>query len=208
MTGLHPLKLAAIPDGWRLFSARKSDPAFVPFKKQVLERDQYVCRYCGFQANKYQEIVNLDNNYHNNKLTNLVTACCFCAQCFFLESVGKDDYGGGVLIYLPEVSQNDLNGLCHVLFCAMFSATDYSTESQNIYQGLKMRTNVVEVYLGDGMSDSSLFGRMLLDAPDKDRNRIEKDILPMLRLLPSYSKFNKQVKEWSESVTEELSVTK
>ncbi|HBY55258.1 MAG TPA: HNH endonuclease, partial [Coxiellaceae bacterium] len=95
MASLYPLKLAVIPDGWRLFSVRKIDPAFKPFKQQVLERDSYTCKYCGFQAKKYQEVVNLDNNYRNNKLSNLITACCFCSQCLFLEAVGKDDYGGG-----------------------------------------------------------------------------------------------------------------
>lgn len=205
MTNLHPIKLAAMPDAWRLFSVRKEDPAFKSFKQQVLERDQYVCQYCGFQATKFQEVVNLDNNYRNNKISNLVTACCFCSQCFFLEVVGKDDYGGGVLIYLPEISQNDLNGFCHVLFCAISNATGYEEEAQNIYHSLKLRSQLVEQYLGEGMSDSSLFGRMLLDSPDKDRSKIEKEVLTSLRLLPSYSKFSQQIRELSRVALDDLS---
>ncbi|MBU0743825.1 MAG: type IVB secretion system protein IcmJDotN [Gammaproteobacteria bacterium] len=206
MDSLYPIKLAAIPEGWRLFSVRKADPAFKQFKDQVLERDQYMCQYCGFQTKKYQEIVNLDNDYRNNKFDNMVTACCFCSQCFFLEAVGKDDYGGGILIYLPEISQTDLNGFCHVLFCAMSNDTSYMTNSQDIYRNLKSRSKVIEEYLGEGMSDPALFGLMLIDALDKDRNKIEKEILSSLRLLPSYSKFSKQVKEWSNDVVDDLSV--
>jgi len=205
MTSLHSVKLIAEPEAWRLFSVRKADPAFKTFSQQVLKRDQYTCCFCGFQAKQFQEVVNLDNNYRNNKLSNLVTACCFCAQCFFLEVVGKDDYGGGVLIYLPEISQGDLNGFCHVLFCAMTNATSYRADAQNIYRGMKLRTQVVEKQLGEGMSDPALFGRVLIDVPDKDRIRILEEALPPLRLLPSYTKFAKQVEGWSKDSLEELS---
>jgi intracellular multiplication protein IcmJ len=202
MAGLHPIKLAATPEAWRLFSVRKSDPAFRKFKEEIFIRDNHTCQYCGFQAKKYQEIINLDNNYYNNKLSNLVTACCFCSQCFFLEAVGKDDYGGGILIYLPEISQEDLNGFCHVLFCAMSNDTSYSSIAQNIYRDLKSRFRIVESHLGEGMSEAALFGHMLIDVQRKDRDRINQDILASLRLLPSYSKFSNQVRGWSEAMEE------
>lgn len=205
MASLYPIKLAAIPEAWRLFSVRKADPAFQNFSRQVLERDQYTCQFCGFQAMQYQEIINLDNNYRNNKLSNLVTACCFCAQCFFLEVVGKDDYGGGALIYLPEIGQGDLNGFCHVLFCAMTNATNYRTDAQNIYRSLKMRSQIVEKQLGEGMSDPAILGRMLIDAPEKDRVRIADEVLAPLRLLPSNTKFNKQIEAWAKAALDEMS---
>ena len=65
------------------------------------------------------EVINKDENYKNNTLDNMVTACPLCAQYSFLEHVGQGEFGGGTLIYLPEVSAESLNGLCHVLFCAM-----------------------------------------------------------------------------------------
>ncbi|EKE01383.1 MAG: IcmJ [uncultured bacterium] len=204
MAGLYPAKLSAKPESWRLFSIRKADPAFQTFSNQVFERDQYTCNFCGFQARQYQEVVNLDGNYHNNKLSNLVTACCFCSQCFFLEAVGKSDYGGGVLVYLPEISQGDLNGFCHVLFCATANATSYRIDAQSIYRGLISRSQVVEKQLGEGMSDPALLGRMLIDVPDKDRTKIWEEILMPLRLLPSNTKFAKQVDAWSQESLEEL----
>jgi intracellular multiplication protein IcmJ len=205
MTSLHSIKLIAEPEAWRLFSLRKADPSFKVFSQEVLKRDRYMCRFCGFQARQFQEVVNLDSNYRNNKLSNLVTACCFCMQCFFLEVVGKDEYGGGVLVYLPEITQGDLNGFCHVLFCAMANATSYRADAQSIYRGIKLRVQVVEKQLGEGMSDPALFGRVLIDVPDKDRARILEEALPPLRLLPSYTKFAKQVESWSQDSLEELS---
>lgn len=205
MASLHSIKLMAEPEAWRLFSIRKVDPAFQPFSVQVLERDAYICQFCGFQAKKYQEVVNLDNNYHNNKLANLVTACCFCAQCFFLEIVGKDDYGGGILIYTPKITQGNLNGFCHVLFCAINNASGYRIDAQNIYRGLKLRSQIVEKQLGEGMSDPALFGQLLIDIPAEDREKILTETLPSLRLLPSYSKFASQVNTWSQDALDELS---
>jgi intracellular multiplication protein IcmJ len=204
---LYTVKLTAMPDAWRLFSLRKTDPGFKEFSQRVFERDQHTCKFCGFQAVQYQEIINLDMNYRNNKLANLATACCFCSQCFFLESVGRDDYGGGLLVYLPEISQGNLNGLCHVLFCAISNSTNYRADAQNIYRGLKLRAQIVDKRLGEGMSDPSLFGRMLLEAGEKEREKVEENLLGNIRLLPSYTKFGKQVEDWAKAALEELSTS-
>ena len=165
------LTLAVSPGNWRLFNARRSDPAFAKFAEKVLERDNHTCQYCGFQAKQFQEVINQDNNYQNNKLSNLATACCFCAQCSFLEAVGKGDYGGGTLVYLPEMTQEELNGLCHVLFCAISNATSYRNDAQSIYRDLKLRSKPVEEKLGEGLSQPALFGQILLEANIKDRDQ-------------------------------------
>lgn len=207
MPTLYPITLSATPDAWRMFSLRKTDSEFKVFSDAVFTRDQYTCQFCGFQTTQYQEVVNLDHNYRHNKLINMVTSCCFCAQCFFLETVGRDDYGGGTLIYLPDMSQGDLNGFCHVIFCAMFNATNYRTDAQNIYRNLKLRSQVVEKKIGEGMSDPALLGRMLIDAPEKQRLEITENVLTPLRLLPSYTKFSRQIEEWAKNALKELAVT-
>jgi intracellular multiplication protein IcmJ len=204
---LHPLSLRVAPGASRLFFARKSDPAFVRFMEQIWKRDYYTCQFCGFQANKFQEVINLDGNYKNNRLSNLVTACCFCAQCLFMEMVGKGDYGGGTLIYMPEITQPELNGLSHVLFCAIANGTDYRVDAQNVYRNLKMRAQVVEDKLGEGVSNPSLVGQMLLNtaASHKERNP---EWLSSLRLLPARTKFKEQIETWAAAALEEMSQNK
>ena len=64
---MHELQLAVNLTGWRIFIRRKEDKAFLPVAKRIHERDAYTCQYCGFQAKEYQEVVNLDGNYLNNK---------------------------------------------------------------------------------------------------------------------------------------------
>jgi len=193
----HSIILAAKPGRWRLFASRKEDPSFQNFATRVWERDAHTCGYCGFQAKEYQEIINLDGNYRNNKMGNMETACCFCAQCFFLEAVGKMDYGGGSLIYLPEINQAELNGLCHVLFCAIANATNYRTDAQSIYRNLKLRSKLVEDKLGEGMSNPALLGQVLIDAELENREAISQTVLNDLRLLPSRSKFRDQIEAWA-----------
>lgn len=198
------LKLIASAGAWRLYSARKADERFKAFEKKVLQRDRYTCQFCGFQARLFQDVVNLDGDYTNNRMANLVTACCFCAQCFFIESVGVGGYGGGTLIYLPELKQAELNTLCHVLFCAITNDTGYKNSAQNIYRSFKFRSQAVEEKFGEGTSDPAIFGQLVIDSGSTTpevMDRLFKDV----RLLPSRAKFRKQIERWAASALEEIS---
>lgn len=205
MSGIHSyeIKLVASPSAWRLYSARKADPRFASYQTKVFQRDKYTCQFCGFQAKIYQDIVNIDGDYNNNKLTNMVTSCCFCAQCFFIESVGVGGYGGGTLIYLPELTQAELNSLSHVLFCAITNDTGYKNSAQTIYRSFKFRSQVVEDKFGEGTSDPSIFGHLLIDSgPISDENLAK--IFNNIKLLPSRAKFRKQIESWAASALEEI----
>lgn len=201
------LRLVASPGSWRYYSARKADQRFKTFELKVFQRDRYTCQFCGFQAKYFQEVVNLDHDFTNNKLTNLVTACCFCAQCFFVESVGVGGYGGGTLVYLPELSQPELNSLCHVLFCAITNDTGYKSSAQNIYRSFKFRSQVVEDKFGEGTSDPAIFGQLLIDSGVKSAEMSDK-LFANIRLLPSRAKFRKQIERWAASALEEIAETK
>lgn len=204
---MHELKLAVNLSGWRVFVRRKEDRAFQPVQKKVFERDRYTCQYCGFQAKEFQEIVNLDNNYANNTLNNLITACCFCTQCLFLQAVGLDEMGGGQLVYLPEISQNDLNSFCHVLFCAMDNNTGYQDSAQSIYRSLKFRSQIVENKFGSGTSSPTIMGQMIIEYRAQFPKE-KMDILNDLRLLPSQAKFKVQLDAWAAAALRELEAEK
>jgi intracellular multiplication protein IcmJ len=198
----YPLKLHANPEGWRIFSARKADLHFQAFCKKVWRRDSYTCQFCGFQAREYQEVINLDQNYYNNKISNLVTACCFCTQCFFLESVGVGGMGGGTVIYMPEITQNNLDSLCHVLFCAIANETGYKSTAQGAYRGLRLRSQIVEEQLGEGTSNPAVLGHLLIDSvADMKQADI---LLDDLRLLPARASFKVQIERWAATALSEL----
>ncbi len=200
------LKLIASPGAWRLYSARKSDPRFQLYEKKVLLRDQYTCQFCGFQAQLYQDVINLDGDYYNNKLSNLITACCFCSQCFFLESVGVGGYGGGTLVYVPEMEQAELNVLCHVLFCAITNDTGYKASAQTIYLGFKVRSQQVEEKFGEGTSDPAIFGHLLIDSGTINPEKLTQ-MMSGIRLLPSRARFRIQIESWAANALQEISET-
>jgi intracellular multiplication protein IcmJ len=200
---MQKLQLAVNLMGWRIFIRRKEDKAFLPVSKRVLERDAYTCQYCGFQANEYQEVVNLDSDYTNHKLNNLITACCFCTQCLFLQAVGLDEMGGGQLIYLPEMEQADLNSFCHVLFCAMGNNTGYQESAQSIYRSLKFRSQLIENKFGSGTSNPNVFGQIMIEYQERESEK-GIDILQGMRLLPSHTKFKLQLEAWATAALQEL----
>jgi intracellular multiplication protein IcmJ len=196
---LHEVQLTASESNWRLFMLRKADPAFLTFQNKVLERDHYTCQFCGFEGKEFLQVVNSDGNYLNNRFSNLLTACGFCVQCFFLEAVGKSDFGGGTLIFLPEMSQTELNALCHVLFCSLTTGQSNSGQAKNIYRSLKLRAQSVEKELGEGLSNPALYGHLLVDAKVKQTKTLHQEVSTKVRLLPSLSHFIKEVVTWTDS---------
>jgi intracellular multiplication protein IcmJ len=200
---MHELQLAVNLAGWRVFVRRKLDKAFLPVAKRIYERDAYTCQFCGFQAKEYQEIINLDGNYANNKLSNMITACCFCTQCLFLQAAGLDEKSGGHLIYMPEMSQANLNSFCHVLFCAMGNNTVYQESAQSIYRSLKFRSQVIEQKFGSGTSNPSAMGQMLIEYKGQFPDA-KPEFLKVVRLLPSNVKFKVQLDAWAAEAMEQL----
>jgi intracellular multiplication protein IcmJ len=196
---LLPLVLSAKRGNWQRFMGRKTNKAFLPVRDRVLERDDHTCRYCGFQSQKYQEIVNADQNYSHNTLSNLVTACQFCAQCFFLDSVGLDGKSGGVLIQLPEISQADLNHFCRALFCSMLRDAPYKGKLQAAYLSLQDRAKPIEDVFGAASQNPVTFGQSMIDCGLNDTQQ-KHHILSELKLLPLRKFYKEQSEYWKTTV--------
>ncbi len=204
MPGLHELKLTATPHNWRLFMMRKADPNFAKFGKKIFARDHHTCQFCGFRANLMQEVVNLDGNYQNNHLSNLVTACPLCVQGCFLESVGKAGFGGGVLILFPDISQADLNALCHLLFQSIVSGNAQAADCKTVYRNLKMRAQPLESQFGEGFSKPSLYGQMLVESQAEGKLKRHQALMKSVRLLPSMARLLHAIEAWLMDAYQEM----
>lgn len=193
------IMLRANLKGWPLFRERRADKAFQPARAQILQRDQFTCQYCGFQARKYQQIVNIDGDYHNNAHSNLVTACVLCAQCQFL---GCGNFG--TMVYLPEYGQEELNQLTRVLFCAMGEGSPYQETARTLYRSFRNRAQQVDQFFGEHASDSQVFGQAFIDAGLQDDALETQQVYQYLRLLPLRTPLLKPIDYWRTLLAEHL----
>lgn len=202
---LLPIALTAKRGNWSRFKARRNNQAFLALEKQILERDNNACRYCGFASEKYQVVVNINQDYGNGQSTpdNLATACLFCAQCFFLDSIGNDNSWGGSIIYLPEISQSDLNHFSRVLFSSMLRDAPYKGKLQTAYLSLKDRENAVNETFGPRSSDPYTFGQTLIDS-NLTPEQMQHPIMQQLRLLPDRKCFTEEILYWKAKVFDQI----
>lgn len=203
---LRSIQFSTEKNSWRLFSIRKADASFQKYQQRVFQRDNHTCQYCGFKSKQFLDVVNADGNYGHNHIDNLVTACQFCAQCFFLEGIGKSDFGGGVLVYMPEMSQGDLNALCHVLFAMMISGGKSSSDAKTIYRNLRLRAQYVEKELGSGLSNPSVYGQLLADANVEGKADVHRRLMSSLRVLPIMTRYVNQMETWALEAMKDMKV--
>lgn len=193
---LLPLEIRVNMEGAVLFLSRKTDSAFLSLQKKTWVRDNYTCQYCGFRAEEHQEVVNKNGDYRDNKSNNLVTACVFCAhtQLLGLKNNSK-------IIYLPDISQADLNQFIRILFCASYYGEQYEDTAKTLVQALKHRANTVETVFGTDSSDSVLFAQTYIDAIDFEQKVAErKEIMAQLRWLPSKADYEEIITYWAEHI--------
>ena len=195
----RPISVKVNPGAWGYYAKRNADSRFHSYKKSVEIECDHTCQFCGFKDRSHMQVINVDGNYKNNKISNMALACPFCAQCFFLEMVGKIDNTGGILIALDDMSQADLNGLCHALFCAIQNGTEYADAANDLYNDLRLRSKVIEEVYGEGLSNPAFMGQMTIDTPLEKREALNEQIFKGVRVLPLLNKFNRCVDTWSKT---------
>lgn len=196
---LRTINLAVNPGAWAYYAKRNADSRFEQFQKRVASECYDTCQFCGFKDKSHMQVINIDGDYKNNKLTNMVLACPLCAQCHFLEMIGKVDNSGAILIYLPTMSQEMLNGLCHALFCAIMNGTKYADAAQAVYNDLRLLNKAIEEHYGEGLSNPAFMGQMIIDTPLDNRDAVSRKLLEGVRVLPLLNKFTTCVQAWSKS---------
>lgn len=91
-----------------------ADTVFNAIKPLIRKRDNGVCVYCNFKADKWQDYHHLDGDHHNNSASNIVTACRLCHLAHHLGFIGATNIG--CVILCPEISQAALNNLVRSLW--------------------------------------------------------------------------------------------
>lgn len=128
-----PLILSAKREDWRMNDANSedADAEFKTVKRKVRERDQHRCRFCGFKqvkADYYMQVHHRNDDHHDNRPENLVTACMHCHAVQHIGLWGLQ--GEAVLVYLPEVDQFALNHFLRTIMVAQRFADKLAADAK------------------------------------------------------------------------------
>lgn len=178
---------------------------------KVWERDSYKCYYCKFTSKKFQEIHHLNDDHEDNTMDNLVTVCPLCHQCFHLDTASATN--GGKIIWLPEMSQQELNYLSRAIFIAAETArvaeemgekvSDFTKMASMLESSLSERSLVVEQYIQQGASDPATFANALLNMKE-DKYETREEFIQPFKLLNLRTRFPVQTKYWKNTTYQEM----
>ncbi|MBI1273804.1 MAG: type IV secretion protein DotN [Alphaproteobacteria bacterium] len=159
---------------------RKKSPPPRVNAEAILRRDDYTCQYCGFRSSRFQRVIPRDWAAADTSASNLVTACTFCEQCFALETVTA--MGSGSLLWLPEISQADLNHIARAIYVAKAEDSGLATAADSALEALKARRSDIKRRIGG--DDPMILATVLLENLEDDEYRKRGEKLDGVRLLP------------------------
>lgn len=173
-------------------SAEEADAAFKAMRPRVLKRDEYRCQFCGFRAQKWQEVHHLDDDHHHNDVENLITACPLCHMGHHVGLAGIKQ--AGVIIHLPALSQAELNALVRTLWIAEAS-DDVKMKTIAVTLTARLHKCAIAARRILNTSDPLILGDYLLGLDDETYGR-RSEILKDFRLLPLRANFENQIQYW------------
>ena len=170
------------------------------FKATIFERDDHVCQACKWRSERYQEIHHRDGDHSNHAAENLETLCPLCHQVFHLPIVAATN--GGSIIWMPEISQEELNLLCIGIFVSMRSPqAKHGGAARTLFGALEGRKTFVDENIGK--SDPADLAQVLLNLQPSDYER-RADFVGALRLLPYSARFEAQIDYWAATAFKSL----
>jgi intracellular multiplication protein IcmJ len=81
--------------------------------------------------------------------------------------------------------------------------TGYRNSAEAIFRSLKFRSQAVEEQFGEGTSEPSVFGQLILNSYTVSQEKMD-EIFKDIRLLPSRARFKTQIEHWASLALQEL----
>lgn len=144
--------------------------------EKTLRRDDFTCRFCGFRSEQYQRVV----PWEGAGDPPFATACHFCEQCVMLERAGL--MGAGALVWLPEISQAELNHILRAIYVARAGKTELAPAATRAFDALMARRTDAKKRLGS--DDPLLLATVMHESLTDDEYESAAQKLEGVRLLP------------------------
>ena len=210
---LPPLVLSVKRSTWRKHDPQKesADAAYARVRLDVLRRDAYTCRYCGFTSHGdpqahpgsyaisgYLEVHHKDDNHRNNRPDNLITVCPFCHQVFHVGNAGHR--AAAQITWCPWLPQNAVNLLCNIAAIAIARQGRYAAAGQAWFQWLgQLQAQSAHVY-GDAIMDASNLGMALMAcAGSRSPGWVHRaEATAALRLIPRRDVYEAAIRWWAD----------
>lgn len=195
----------------------RQDAAAERVREMVIAQGRFGrrCYFCDFSfgSSDLFEVHHLDHDHQNDDPGNLAPVCELCHAPFHIDLVSRKWPGdSGKIIFLPELTQPELNNLLQAVFYAMaVNAVGEENKSDEkpvfqphtVYRVLDDRAALVERNgQGDvvraGLSEPFALGRVLAEMDDATYARRDV-LLHGLRYLAPQTHFVNQAKTWGAS---------
>lgn len=144
----------------------------------VHRRDHYGCRFCGFYSEKYQKAIVLEGGYR--ELSRIATACIFCEQTACVDTVPL--LRSGVLVWMPELTQADLNDLAKAIYVCRISQGEPAVKARALLDAIMKRRRAATENFGS--DDPAKLADQLRHGGDRSSPTVADAVARGLRLCP------------------------
>ena len=144
----------------------------------TLRRDQNTCRFCGFQASRFQRVLPWESTETKDKL---ITSCSFCEQVVRMERAGPT--GSVFLIWLPELTQAQLHHILRAIYIARATEGPLAAQANKALDALVARRAEAKKRLGS--DDPLLLATVFQEELSPDDLLAAQKRLDGIRLLPA-----------------------
>lgn len=171
------------------------------FRQSILVRDNHTCKFCGFHSQKFMDSAPKDGNPYHLSNENMVTACTFCNLSLNTGAIGGNEKG--LIIFLPQLSQAELNWLVHACALSQKNGGRLSTVSTALYGELESLALKADSIWGEGISSpTSLTG--VFYSLSTQHYKVRNQLFYGLRFLPNIDLFENEIDYWFETSYEKM----
>lgn len=196
MQELLPLSFHVKAGNWKKFQNRRKSLNYQNIRELILNDYSHKCAYCGYQATNL-ELVNKNHDYQDRTRQNIVPCCSLCLPVLLVDGYGQDPDFQGTIIYLPELSQIQLNHLLRASVAILHKHNLYQTKLNDVFANLDERKEYMEKILGKNSHKVEFFAQGLLDI-FLNEQKMAHLLFKHLRYLPDKNILKKQAEEYSK----------